>query len=660
MAEPIALWVAPVSNLAGVARHIIDVAEHGLPGYRLVVTAPDGPLLDRLRDLGVPVVPWEVGGRPMLHTVAELRRTVRRLQPAVVHSHLAKADFLAAMASVGLPTTLISTEHHIQADQSVFHGSALRARSRQLAHHARIRRFDALLAVSASTARDMRRHWRPTAPITVVRNGVDRLPPTERAAGLRVLSLSRLSAEKNLTTTLRVFAEVHRRHPEARLTLAGEGPDADRLRAVADELGLAAVVDFPGFVDASAAMDAHDVLLQPSLADNLSYTLLDAVNADMGVVASDLGGNPEILPAHCLAPADDVAALAAKVVDQALRLELRPSLPDTIPTVGEMVSQVVEVYRCTVPHDGVPPAAMATPAASVVIAYYRNEATLKAQLDGLATQENPPPFEIVIADNEGSSALRSLIASYRDRLTIRMVTATAARGQCHARNVGVNAARAQYVLICDADDVVGERWVRALHDGLERDDALLTGPLRLDRLNPEFAWRTYLGVADDEVVDPPVLQRPFGFLDYERFAVGCNLAMRKATFLQLGGFDETITGGTEDVDLSWRFIEAGHPLLVIDNAVVDYRLRTDPAAVFEQRRGYARSQLRLWAKSRDMGRPVRGMSARWAVTETATLAPQWLAARRAPEAERFRWSAYAGGVVGNLEGQLIHRRPGRR
>ena len=347
MAEPIALWVAPVSNLAGVARHLIDVAEHGLPGYRLVVTTPDGPLLRRLRSLDIPVVPWAIEGRPVHDVLRDLRTTIRRSTPAVVHSHLAKADFLAAMASVGLPTTLISTEHHIQADQSVFHGSAFKARSRQLAHHARIRRFDALLAVSASTERDMKRHWRPTVPITVVRNGVDRLPTRERPAGLRLLSLTRLSSEKNLDTSLRVFAKVHQQHPEARLTIAGEGPDGDRLRRLATDLHLNDTVTFPGFVDASSAIERHDVLLQPSLADNLSYTLLDAVNAGMGVVASDLGGNPEILPKRCLAGADDVDALASKAIEQGLRPDVRPELPATIPTVAQMVDQIVGVYEAT-------------------------------------------------------------------------------------------------------------------------------------------------------------------------------------------------------------------------------------------------------------------------------------------------------------------------
>lgn len=343
---PVALWVCPVGEFAGVARHITDVARVGLPGYRLVVTAPEGPLLDRLFELRCPTVPLAVEGVSTPRTVRALRETVRRLRPALVHSHLAKADFLVTMATAGMPVPLVSTEHHIPEDPLTFHGSRAKSAGRRAAHHARIRRFDQLIAVSESTRRDMLRQWRPSAPVTVIRNGVDRLAPQQDpATGLRVLSLSRLSPEKNLATTLRVFAEVRRRHPAATLTVAGQGSERAALEQLARQLQIHDATTFPGFVDAEQAMAGHDVLLQPSRADNLSYTLLDAVNRGMGVVASDIGGNPEILPPRCLAGPDDVDALAAAVVEQGEQPELRPALPTNIPDVAGMAEQIVRTYE---------------------------------------------------------------------------------------------------------------------------------------------------------------------------------------------------------------------------------------------------------------------------------------------------------------------------
>lgn len=342
--EPLALWIAPVSNLAGVARHIIDTARAGLPGWRLVVAAPEGPLLDELRALGCPVVPFEVD-QPVNRAVADLRDIIGKLSPTIVHSHLAKADFLSAMATVGMPVTLVSTEHHIPEDPSALHSSRTKAVTRQMAHHARIRRFTHLLAVSDSTKRDMLRYWKPSVPITVVKNGVDRPDAVlERRPGLRLLSLTRLDREKNLEMTLRVFAGVLAKHPEATLTIGGTGPLENELRACARKLGVDHATTFAGFIDANRAMAEHDVLLQPSRADNLSYTLLDAVAAGMGVVASNIGGNPEILPGHALASLDDDTAMVDAVVEQGLDLSRRPCLPESIPTVREMADQVLQVY----------------------------------------------------------------------------------------------------------------------------------------------------------------------------------------------------------------------------------------------------------------------------------------------------------------------------
>ncbi|AOZ47570.1 glycosyltransferase [Acidipropionibacterium acidipropionici] len=342
---PTALWVVPVSDLAGVARHVLDVARVGLPGWRLVVTAPEGPLLQKLRELGIDVVPIGTGFGTLAGLQA-MRATVRRIRPRIVHSHLAKADLFAAAATVGQPVRLVSTEHHISPDRYMFHPNHAEARLMEAAHHVRLTRFSRVIAVSASTRRDMLARWRTRTPITVILNGVDRPDPDPvREPGLRFLSLTRLSAEKNVETTLRVFALILAEHPDAILTVAGQGPELQRLQEMAADLGLGEAVAFPGFVDASEAMAGHDVILQPSRSDNCSYTLLDAAAQGMGVAASPIGGNPEILPMRCIAALDDDAGFARVAVEQALDLSARPVLGPQVPTVAQMAARIVAEYR---------------------------------------------------------------------------------------------------------------------------------------------------------------------------------------------------------------------------------------------------------------------------------------------------------------------------
>lgn len=298
------------------------------------------------------------------------------------------------------------------------------------------------------------------------------------------------------------------------------------------------------------------------------------------------------------------------------------------------------------------------PDISVVIAYYRNEGTLPDQLDALAAQETTRSYEVVVADNENSSALPEIVSQYADRLDVRVIAAHDVAGQCHARNVGARVASTRYLALCDADDVVSETWIEALCTTLDASDVLATGPLRLDTLNPPYAWITYQTEGRDAVAEAdsgPLLVGSIGYLDYMKFAFGCNIGMRRDTFLGLGGMDERHIGGSEDVDISWRAQEAGYEIVENPDAVVNYRLRQGVGEIFAQRRRYSRAQLRIWGISRDLGRPVRGMSLRWAVRTSAKLPLEYLRLRNADTPTRYAFAFRAGNVVGNLQGQIIER-----
>lgn len=345
---PIVLWAVPVSDIGGVARHVLDVARVGLPRTRLVVLCPEGPLAERLHEMGVPVLIEDFGpdaGVPA--SVRSLRHAVAKLRPAVLHTHLAYADIIAALAiPPSWPVRLVSTEHGIAGpgSDSVYHSSRISSTLMAAAHTARCERFDALVAVSEATAGAMRRTWHPRRPITVIHNGIDPVAASPAAPGMRFLSLARLAPEKRIVELLKAFSVVHRDHPEARLTVAGTGPLVGELRRAASALGLDNCVSFPGFVDAATALSSHDVLVQLSTWENCSYSLLDAAAHGLGVVATPVGGNPEILPARCLVEANNLRGLAAAMTNQALQPTHRPGL-GTWPSIDSMAAGIVRVYR---------------------------------------------------------------------------------------------------------------------------------------------------------------------------------------------------------------------------------------------------------------------------------------------------------------------------
>ncbi|WP_323744320.1 glycosyltransferase [Pseudoclavibacter sp. VKM Ac-2888] len=340
--RPIALWVIPVADLGGVARHVLDVVEAGIPGFELVVLCPEGPLVDRLRAVGARLAVGRVGPDAGLsRSIRTLRSAARRLRPAVVHSHLAYADVVVAATPLPPGTVRVTSEHGIAGEDSVYHGSSWKSQLMARVHGARLRRFEGVIAVSEATKQAMLAKWGPKQHVHVVHNGVDRLPPhaVRASDSLRVLALARLSPEKRIPQLIDAFARVHAQRPGARLTIAGVGElDAELRRRVSD-LGLADAVDFPGFVDPDAAMAEADVLAQLSVWENCSYSLLDAANRGMRVVASRVGGNPEIVAEAGLVDAEDVAQVARALLDADAVTTL-----DDWPSVSDMTSAIAGVY----------------------------------------------------------------------------------------------------------------------------------------------------------------------------------------------------------------------------------------------------------------------------------------------------------------------------
>ena len=325
-----ALWLVPVAALGGVARHVLDVTRVGIPGWNVVVLCPEGPLAERLREQGAAVTTGAFG--PDAGPVASmrtLRRTAAALRPDIVHSHLAYADIINAWTPLPRGTRRFTTEHGIAGDDGVYHRSSLQSRVMSFVHRIRFPRFDGVIAVAEATKRAMIQKWHVKQPITVILNGVD-LPegveprdPTT-VTGMRILSLSRLAPEKRIDKLIEAFALVRKERPDATLTIAGEGPLRAELEAQSARLGVADAVHFPGFMDPNEAMDDADAIVQLSVWENCSYTLLDAVARRTRVIASHVGGNAEILPESSLVDGDTVDAVVGSFLAVPHRFDAGP------------------------------------------------------------------------------------------------------------------------------------------------------------------------------------------------------------------------------------------------------------------------------------------------------------------------------------------------
>jgi glycosyltransferase involved in cell wall biosynthesis len=132
-------------------------------------------------------------------------------------------------------------------------------------------------------------------------NGLDSsAPPVEppEDGSPLVVGLGRLSPEKGFDVLLQAFAQLRGRAPDARLELAGRGMAEGSLLALARELGIADSVDFSGWVDAAhipALLDRATVVAVPSRLEGFGMTALEAALRARPVVATRVGGLPEVV-----------------------------------------------------------------------------------------------------------------------------------------------------------------------------------------------------------------------------------------------------------------------------------------------------------------------------------------------------------------------------
>ena len=152
------------------------------------------------------------------------------------------------------------------------------------------------------------------------------------APGMTIGVVCALRPEKGLLTLIRSFASIHRQHPGATLVMVGSGPMLPQLEEEARALGVHGSCSFvPKTTAVAEWMRRIDIFVLPSLSEALSNSLMEAMACGCCCVASNVGGNPELIGDNergLLFPKEDSAALAA-VLDRLLRdPELRKELAE--------------------------------------------------------------------------------------------------------------------------------------------------------------------------------------------------------------------------------------------------------------------------------------------------------------------------------------------
>ena len=258
-----------------------------------------------LEDAGVPVIVGDKRGTFDLRVIRRLRKHVSQNRLDVVHAHNFVPNYYAAAALVGKRRqVLVNTCHNM--------GSRLSNRRLRWLYRWSLSRTAKVAMVGCQV------HERlvadgivaPSKAMTVL-NGIPVkrfacLPVDQRQRARKELGLAdqdlivgcvgRLVPLKNHKLLLACMPQLLAMHPSLKVVLVGEGPLRDELSAFAHSLAVSDhVVHAGAHADVSKLLPALDVFVLPSRTEGLSIALLEACAAGLPIVATAVGGNPEII-----------------------------------------------------------------------------------------------------------------------------------------------------------------------------------------------------------------------------------------------------------------------------------------------------------------------------------------------------------------------------
>ncbi len=318
--------------LGGLFRHVIDITQGQIArGHRvgLIVDKLTGgeradAILGALEpDLALGLTRVDIPREMGFADVTALRRVARQLaltNPDVLHGHGAKGGALARLAS-GAPNAIRAYTPH--GGSLVYRPGTFKGRFYRGLEWLLKWRTDLFLFESAYIGDLFRTEIGITPAMTrVVRNGVgaaEFAPITPRSDATDIVCVGELRPVKAFDILIAALAALRRRGRIVSATIAGEGPQRDELEAHASHLGVGDQVRFAGHRPAREAFAMGHMLVIPSRAESLPYVVLEAAAAAVPIIATRVGGIPEIFGPHAqhlIAPDDTTALVAA--IDTAL------------------------------------------------------------------------------------------------------------------------------------------------------------------------------------------------------------------------------------------------------------------------------------------------------------------------------------------------------
>lgn len=292
-------WLSQIGGGELFLQHLLASLDPARVRQRLAVIGPEGPVVDHVRTLGIPVRRFPKRTRLGPGALLRLTLALRRRRPDIVQTHGEAGAFwgIAAARLAGCPKVA-----------SLLYQTTLPTTAKRRIMARLLRRVDAVIAGSDAVrgalvaVLDL-----DPARASTIHCGIDPEPfyrvadaPGRRRFGHGgpplLVTVGRLVHDKGHAVLLRAFRRLLSRRGDARLWIVGDGPLRDELVALSGQLGIAEQVELRGTVFPTTDVLARaDLFVFPSLVEPQGLAVLEAFAAGVPVVASRTGGIVEMV-----------------------------------------------------------------------------------------------------------------------------------------------------------------------------------------------------------------------------------------------------------------------------------------------------------------------------------------------------------------------------
>ncbi len=318
MANKKVLFVITKGNFGGAQRYVFDLASNLMADFDVAVAYGQGKTLpEKLAEKNIRTIELNNLKRDIdissdFSVLKEMFFLLKKEAPDIIHLNSSKVGFLGALASRIYNLTfgkdkkvkIIFTAHGWASNED---GHIFKKIFYYILHTITVALTDTTIAVSEKTKRDMSAIESVAKKIKVIHNGIFPIPLLSKANARRELdkdskfkiwigTISELHKNKGLDIAIKGISGLLRDRKDVGFYIIGDGEEKESLQKLVKELGAEEQIKFLGFIsDARKYQKAFDIFTLTSRTEAFPYTLIEAGFSRTPVIATDVGGIPEII-----------------------------------------------------------------------------------------------------------------------------------------------------------------------------------------------------------------------------------------------------------------------------------------------------------------------------------------------------------------------------